>query len=66
MTERPIHIRGLDSYVERVVAEAPPLSPAQRDRIATLINGDHKVEHLLVGYSQGDDFEALEGLMDDE
>lgn len=27
----------LEAYVERVVAEAPPLTPEQRDRIAALL-----------------------------
>lgn len=27
------------AYVQRVVAEAPPLTPAQRDRIAVLLRG---------------------------
>ena len=27
----------LETYVERVVADAPPLTPAQRDRIAALL-----------------------------
>jgi len=29
----------LADYVAKVVAEAPPLSPAQRDRIAILLRG---------------------------
>lgn len=29
----------LAEYVERTVAEAPPLTPAQRDRIAVLLRG---------------------------
>lgn len=27
----------LEDYIRRVVAEAPPLTPAQRDRLATLL-----------------------------
>ena len=30
---------ALASYVAKVVAQAPPLSPAQRDRIAVLLRG---------------------------
>lgn len=29
----------LEQYIERVVAEAPPLTPAQRDRLALLLQG---------------------------
>jgi hypothetical protein len=33
----------ITTYIERVVAEAPPLTPAQRDRISALLRGgdDH-------------------------
>jgi hypothetical protein len=29
----------LDAYIDRVVAEAPPLTDAQRSRLAVLLNG---------------------------
>lgn len=29
----------IEAYIERVVAEAPPLTDAQRSRLATLLNG---------------------------
>jgi len=32
----------LAAYVAKVVAQAPPLSPAQRDRIAVLLRGGAK------------------------
>jgi len=34
----------LASYVSRVIANAPPLTPAQKDRIAGLLNGTRAAE----------------------
>lgn len=31
----------LAQYIERVVDEAPPLTPEQRDRLAVLLRGGH-------------------------
>lgn len=36
---RDLAAAKLAQYVERVVAEAPPLSPEQADRIAALLRG---------------------------
>ncbi|SFS15703.1 hypothetical protein SAMN04487783_2107 [Agrococcus baldri] len=36
---RNLKAARLAEYVERVVAEAPPLTPQQRDRIASLLRG---------------------------
>lgn len=38
-TARDLAAERIAEYVERVVAEAPPLTPEQRDRIATLLRG---------------------------
>ena len=37
--ERDLAAEKLADYVAKVVAEAPPLTPAQRDRIAALLRG---------------------------
>jgi len=37
--ERDLAAEKLAAYVAKVVAQAPPLSPAQRDRIAALLRG---------------------------
>ncbi len=34
---RDLRAARLADYIERTVAEAPPLTPAQRDRLATLL-----------------------------
>jgi hypothetical protein len=34
---RDLAAAKIEDYVSRVVAEAPPLTPAQRDRIAALV-----------------------------
>ncbi len=36
---RNMRAERLADYVAKVVAEAPPLTPAQRDRIAVLLRG---------------------------
>jgi hypothetical protein len=36
---RQLRAERLADYVAKVVAEAPPLTPAQRDRIAVLLRG---------------------------
>jgi len=36
-TRRSLAALNLERYVARVVAEAPPLTPEQRDRIAALL-----------------------------
>lgn len=36
---RDLRAARLEDYVARVVAEAPPLTEAQRDRIAALLRG---------------------------
>ena len=44
-TARDLAAERLAEYVERVVANAPPLTPAQRDRIAALLHpvgGEHR------------------------
>ncbi len=38
-TARNLAAERLAAHVERVVAQAPPLTPAQRDRIAALLRG---------------------------
>ncbi len=35
--KRNLRAANLEQHIERVLAEAPPLTPAQRDRIATLV-----------------------------
>ena len=35
--KRTLAAENLASYVSRIVAEAPPLTPEQRDRIASLL-----------------------------
>ncbi len=37
--QRQLKAERLAAYVAKVVAEAPPLTPAQRDRIAVLLRG---------------------------
>lgn len=37
--KRELAAENIASYVERVVAGAPPLTPEQRDRIAALLGG---------------------------
>jgi len=37
--ERDLAAEKLAAYVAKVVAQAPPLTPAQRDRIAILLRG---------------------------
>jgi hypothetical protein len=32
---------ALDAYIKKVVAEAPPLTPSQRDRLAVLMRGSN-------------------------
>lgn len=39
---------SLEAYVEKVVAEAPPLSPEQADRIACLLRGVEANFHPIV------------------
>jgi len=41
--ERDLAAEKLAAYVAKVVAQAPPLSPAQRDRIAVLLRGGASV-----------------------
>ena len=36
---------GLESYVQRIVDEAPPLSTAQKDRLAALLRTGVTVPH---------------------
>ncbi|GAA2082407.1 hypothetical protein GCM10009840_18240 [Pseudolysinimonas kribbensis] len=36
---RNLKAARLEDYVTKVVADAPPLTPEQRDRIATLLRG---------------------------
>ncbi len=38
-TARDLAAERLAAHVERVVAQAPPLTPGQRDRIAALLRG---------------------------
>lgn len=38
-TKRDLAAERIAAYVERVVAQAPPLSPEQRDRLALLLRG---------------------------
>jgi hypothetical protein len=33
----------LAAYIEKIVAQAPPLTPAQRDRLALLLRGGDQV-----------------------
>jgi len=47
-----------EEYVRRVVDEAPPLTPEQRDRIAALLRERRSEKQLPV--STGRAFEALE------
>jgi hypothetical protein len=35
-------VESLAEYAARIAAEAPPLSPAQRDRLAVLLRGTTK------------------------
>ena len=37
--KRDLAAEKIASYIERVVAEAPPLSAAQRDRLTVLLRG---------------------------
>ena len=37
---RELAAEKLAAYIRRVVDEAPPLSPEQRDRLAVLLRGD--------------------------
>ena len=39
---RSLAMANIESYVARVVRDAPPLLPHQRDRIATLLGGGHE------------------------
>lgn len=43
-TARDLATERIADYVRRVVADAPPLTPAQRDRIVTLLRagGDNR------------------------
>jgi hypothetical protein len=34
-----MHAAGIDAYIRDLVASAPPLTPAQRDRLALLFTG---------------------------
>ena len=36
---RDLAAERISAYIERVLAEAPPLGPQQRDRLARLLNG---------------------------
>ncbi len=36
---RDVAVTDLETYIQRVVDEAPPLSPNQRDRLALLLRG---------------------------
>lgn len=40
--------KRLESYVAKVVAEAPPLTPEQRDRLAMLLRGDGYVPSATI------------------
>lgn len=38
---RPMDARDLPEYIRRLVAEAPELTPAQRELIASILRGGH-------------------------
>lgn len=37
---RDVAASKIEDYISRVVAEAPPLTPAQRSKLAALLGGD--------------------------